>query len=254
MKPDRPDRPLIVFDVEATGVDPAKDRIVSLAALRMCELEDPQPQTMSLIFNPQVEMSEDVIAIHGISNLTASIHGTFVDGAVQVYSFFAGCDLAGFNLINFDVPILYEEFARAGIEWDLDGVRILDAGNIFKKKEQRTLAAAVKFYCGGEHTGAHNADADVMATLAVLKAQLKRYPDLGEMTVEQLAEFSRFDNRVDLAGKIIRNAQGEPVYNIGKSKGVRVVDDWGFGYWMLDKDFTSETKSVIRRILAPPIN
>lgn len=251
-------RPIVFFDIEATGTDVAQDRIVTLAAVKMPDLG---PQVLSsleqlaVVANPGFPMSDEVVAVHGITNERAAQFPPFGDSAERVMEFFKGCDLAGFNLLNFDVPILWEELYRNGHELDLSGVRIIDAGNIFKKKEERTLAAAVRFYTGGEHTGAHDALADVEATINVLVAQRMQYPDLGEMDLDALAKFSRMEDRdgerVDLVGKIVRRkSDGVPVYNFGKAKGVPVTDDPGFGWWMLRQSFvTAETKSVVRRLL-----
>lgn len=243
-------RPIVFFDLETTGTDVAKDRIVSLAFEKYNKLGDFLTEQYYQIFNPGILMSDEVVACHGITNEEAQGHLPFRDSAKGVYDAIQGCDLCGYNLLNFDVPMLWEEFHRAGITWDLTGVRIIDAGNIFKKKEERKLSAAVKFYCAGkEHLYAHNAAGDTSATVAVLEGQLKRYDDLAKMSIGELAEFSRFDDRVDLAGKIVRDKDGDPSYAIGKSKGKKVKDDLGFGYWMLDKDFSAQTKLVLEKII-----
>lgn len=241
-------RPIVFFDLEGTGTDVAKDKIVSVAAVKMAP-NSMMRQKIEARINPGVAMSEEVMAIHGITNeMVASAH-KFDHYAQPIHEFMIGCDLAGFNLFNYDIPLLWEELYRCGIEWNLSGVNVIDAGNIFKKKEERTLSAAVKFYCGREHDGAHEALADVHATIDVLEAQMNRYPDMKAMDVGAVAEFSKFDNRVDLAGKIVRDANGDPVYNIGKSKGVKVKDDLGFAYWMLGRDFTANTKSTLQKII-----
>lgn len=238
-------KPLCVFDIEGTGTDVAKDRIVTLAAMRV------EPKTVLSCqwqINPCVQMSEEVIAVHGITNETAAQWKPFETYAGDVFQFINGCDLAGFNLLNYDVPLLWEELNRCGIEWSLESVRVIDAGNIFKKKEERTLSAAVQFYLERNHDGAHEAQADVTATADVLDAQLLRYTDLRAMTLDELAVFSRFDDRIDLAGKIVRGKDGRPTYNIGKVRGVAVEDDPGFADWMLNKDFSANTKATIRAI------
>lgn len=239
-------RPLCVFDIEGTGTDVAKDRIVTLAVMRI------EPSTVlsrQWQVNPGVQMSDEVIAVHGITNEQVAQWEPFENHAKEIFTFLSGCDLAGFNLLNYDIPLLWEELNRCGIEWSLASARILDAGNIFKKKEERTLSAAVQFYLERNHDGAHDAQADVTATADVLDAQLFRYADLRAMTIDELASFSRFDDRVDLAGKIVKGKDGRPTYNIGKVRGVAVEDDPSFADWMLSKDFTANTKSVIRTIL-----
>lgn len=244
-------KPLVFFDIESTGVDVAKDRIVSICFHRFAEFRDiPNARTTwASLFNPGIPIPPEATECHGITDEMVMFEPDFKDLAETVHAIVRGVDLAGYNLINFDIPLLWEELYRAGIEWDLAGVRVIDAGNIFKKKEERTLSAAVKFYCGHEHDSAHTADGDVAATVKVLGAQLARYPDLGAMDIDKLAEFSQFDKRADLAGKIVLNEAGDPVYNIGKSKGVRVVDDPGFGIWMLGKDFSEQTKQLLRKLL-----
>lgn len=242
-------RPIVFFDLETTGLDVANDRIVSIALRKytsiggFCELE------FYTIVNPGIPIPAEATKVHSITNEEAAKWPTFRTIAPQLYRDIDGCDIGGYNVINFDIPFLWEEFFRNDFVLDVSSVNIIDPGNIFKKKEERVLSAAVKFYFGREMGGAHNAATDIRETVNVFEAQLKRYSDVGAMTPEQLAEFSRFDNRVDLAGKIVRNEKGEPVYNIGKAKGKRVVDDLGFGYWMLGKDFTQETKLAVQRLL-----
>ena len=237
---------LCIFDVECTGLDVAKDRVVSLSVAKL----GTSGQSMFDFFvNPGIPMSEEVIAVHGITNEEAAEWEPFERQVAQIWEVIRDCDLAGFNLLNYDIPILWEEFYRCGIVWELSGIRIIDVGNIFKKKEERTLSAAVQFYLGREHEGAHNAQDDVTATLEVLNAQLERYADLRSLSLEELATFSLFDERLDLAGKIVKGKDGRPTYNIGKARGTAVEDDLGFGYWMLGKDFSANTKSVLRGIL-----
>lgn len=248
-------RPIIFFDVESTGNDVAKDRIVSLAYKKFDSFGAPHSEVFNQIFNPGQTMTAEVIAIHGITNEQATQSPPFSEFMPRLGEAFTGCDLAGFNLTNFDVPILWEEFYRCGFFWDLDGIHIIDAGNIYKKKEPRSLPEALKFYCGREHTTAHSALGDVDATFDVFIGQLDRYKDLAAMAsihenaTEELARFSRMEDRVDLAGKIVRDKDGDPVYNIGKSKGVKVKHDPSFARWMLGKDFSVQTKLVLEKIL-----
>lgn len=239
-------KPIVFFDIEATGVDPAKDRIVQIAAK---EFFDGGSANFFRNVNPCMPIPKEASDIHGITDEMAAGYPAFNEFAKELHEFMLGFDLGGFNLLNFDVPLLWEEFFRCGIRWDLAGVNIVDVGNIFKKMEERTLSAAVKFYIGEEPEGAHNADVDAFNTWRVFNAQLMRYKDLKQLGIEELAKFSRFDERADLAGKIVYNAAGVPCYNIGKAKGTPVLDDTGFGMWMLNKDFTQNTKEVLRGIL-----
>jgi len=243
------ERPIIFFDIESTGTDTQKDRIVTLCAHRY-EEDFEKFSTLSLLCNPGILMSEEVIACHGITNEKVADAPPFAKVAVRVYQFFVGCDLGGFNLINFDVPMLWEEVNRCGLQLDLSAIHVVDVGNIFKKKEERTLSAAVKFFCGRDHVAAHSADGDVAATMDVFFAQQARYQDLIGMDVPRLAAFSRMDERIDLAGIVVRNKQGEAVYGTKRNRGVRLADDPGYAQWMLRSDFSEQTKQVIRSLLA----
>lgn len=238
---------LIFLDIEATGPSPDRDRLVQLS---MMKWDGGIVEWHDVLCNPGVIMSDEVIAIHGITNEMVADLPTFPHFAKDVHEFLIGCDLGGYNLLNYDVPMLWDELYKAGIDWDIyNGTKIVDIGNIFKKKEERSLRAAVEFYCSREHVGAHGAKADTQATLDVFLAQCERYPDINAMTVTELAEYSKFNERLDLAGKLIKGVDGRPTYNIGKARGVAVEDDIGFSHWMLRKDFSANTKFVLNRIL-----
>lgn len=239
-------KPIICFDLEATGPDPAMDRIVQFAARRL-----PDGYSVDWLINPGRPIPVEVSEIHGITDADVADLPGFEQRAKSIHSFFQGCDLLGFNLSNFDVPLLWEEFHRAGIEWDLSDTRILDAGTLFKRREERTLSAAVQFYCGRAMEDAHNAMADVDATIDVWHAQMQRY-ELSGADREKLETESNYEEkRVDLAGKIIIGKDGRPTYNIGKVKGTAVEDDPGFGHWMLARDFSQNTKMHLTKILYP---
>jgi len=243
-------RPLAFFDIESTGTDVAADRVISLAVVKhFPDIEFSDPQEVSILVDPGIPIPAESSKVHGITDEMVKRCPPFSHHAPELIALLAGCDIAGFNCINFDVPLLWEEFSRAGIEWDLTGVTIVDAGNIFKLKEPRTLSAACHFYGTPVLEDAHNALADTRATANVLTGQLRRYEDLRGMSISDLGKYSQFDNRVDLAGKIVRNEARQPVYNFGKAKGVPVVDDAGFGHWILRNQFTSNTKSVVSKIL-----
>jgi DNA polymerase-3 subunit epsilon len=256
-------KPIIFFDIESTGTDVAKDRIITLAAKKISSLSGFVEGELSISVNPGIRIPAEATECHGIKNEDVANFPLFQKVSNTVFGFFKDCDLAGFNLLNFDIPILWEELHRAGIDWDLETskTRVIDVGNIFKKKEPRTLVAAVGFYCGREHNGAHNAMADVDATLDVFLVQRQRYPDIEKIepsfddetiahdTVSALSKFSLMDDRIDLAGKLVRDADGDAVYAIGKSKGVKVKDDPSFAYWMLGRDFSAQTKMVLNRLL-----
>lgn len=243
-------KPLLFFDTETTGVDPAKDRIISLSFA--CFLPSGAVVKRDYKFNPGIPIPADATAIHGIKNEDVEFEDEFQTSGHAIFKAFDGSDLAGYNLLDFDIPILWEEFHRCNIAWDLSKVAVIDACNIFKKKEPRNLENAIRFFCGREHESAHTADGDVSATIDVLDAQISRY-GFDPADLSKLAELSRYDNRIDLAGKLVRNEKGEAVYNIGKAKGKRVVDDPGFGRWMLKQEFTQETKQHLYKLVGGPV-
>ena len=248
-------RPLASIDIEATGIDISKDRIVHLAIFKL--IPDPKSPSLPYMeqkqiwkFNPGFPMSDEVIAVHGITNEVASTYEPMDSlDAKNIDEWCEDCDLVGFNSNNFDIPLLWEEMYRVGHKWDITTKHRIDVGNIFKIREERTLTAAMKFYCGKDHSGAHDALADATANLQVLDGQLARYKDLEGFDVEALAKMSAYDQRVDLAGIIVRNKDGIPVFNTKRNRGVPVRDDIGYARWFLKSDFTQNTKAVIEDLL-----
>ena len=242
-------RPIVFFDLETTGVDTAKDRIVEISMVKVMPNGDEIVRTR--LINPQMHIPEEATAIHGITDDDVKEQPTFAQIAKSLSQFIEGCDFGGFNSNRFDLPMLVEEFLRAGVDVDFKNRKFVDVQNIFHKMEQRTLVAAYKFYCDKDLTDAHSAEADTRATYEVLKAQLDRYPDL-ENDVAWLSEYSSHTSNVDFAGRIIYNEQGVEVFNFGKYKGQAVVDvfrrDPGYYSWMLQGDFTLNTKQVLTRI------
>lgn len=247
-------RPLISLDIEGSGGDASEARIVQLGIVKLFPPlpllnEDGRTVSLNLIVNPRRVMSDEVIAVHHITNEYAAKFHPFEEVAEQVFNFITGCDFIGFDLLNYDVPLLWEELYRAGITWDTSETRFIDVANIFKKKEERSLAGALRFYCGKQHQDAHDAIADARATIEVFDAQLTRYPDLMRLTLDDLTTFSHHEKRLDLAGKIVEGPDGRPVYTIRRMRGVAVEDDPSFAEWMLNRDFTVNTKLVLRKIL-----
>jgi DNA polymerase-3 subunit epsilon len=235
---------LFSIDLEATGTDPVCDRIIQIGIVAH------DGPCFSTLINPGVPLKPVITELTGITDAMLAEAPAFADVADAVLAALGDSDLVGFNLWQFDLPLLSEELGRCGLEFDWRCRNIIDAGVIFKKKEERTLSAAVEFYCGRKHVGAHGALADATATQDVLSGQLAKYSDLAQLSREELAKFSVFEPRVDLAGKLSRNAEGEVVYNFGRNtKGVRVVDDPGFAQWILDRDFPRDTKAVLAQIL-----
>ncbi len=259
MKPLELERPLIVFDIESTGVDVVADRIVSLAALKIIPedfVRAAERIENEWLFNPGRPIPAEVTAIHGIDDAKVKNCPIFGRMATEIHSFFSGADLCGFNLLNFDVPMLAEEFSRCGIDWKLDGVKIVDASEIFRRKEPRTLTAAVSKFCGREHEDAHDAMADIRATLDVLNGQRAFYPDIGELNLAGLAAYSSSEEfkgkparRLDLAGYLIADSDGIARYTLRKVRGIAVTDDTGFGEWMLRNSFPADTKRVLLNLL-----
>ncbi len=241
--------PLLFFDIESTGLNVATDRIVELCAVKVMPNGDTETKTRRL--NPTIPISPEAMAIHGISDDDVKDCPTFAQVAKSLAQWMAGCDFAGYNSIKFDVPMLAEEFLRAGVEFDFRKRKLIDVQNIFHKMEQRTLSAAYKFYCHKELENAHSAEADTLATYEILKAQLDRYPEL-ENNMEFLAEFSSKSKLLDYAGRIILNDKDVPVFNFGKHKGVPVTDvltrEPSYYSWIMNGDFTLDTKKVLTEI------
>lgn len=241
--------PLIFFDLETTGVNISKDRIVEISLIKV--MPNGQEIEKTLRINPEMPIPAEATAIHHITDEDVKDAPTFRQIAKELGKFFEGCDIAGFNSNKFDIPLLMEEFLRADVNIDLAKHRFVDVQTIFHKMEQRTLVAAYKFYCDKNLEDAHSANADTKATYEVLKAQLDRYPEL-KNDVEFLSSFSSHNRNVDLAGRIIYNEQKVPVFNFGKYKGVPVEEvlrkDMGYFGWMMNGDFPLNTKQVLTNI------
>lgn len=239
-------RPLAFFDIESTGLDTATDKIVSISILKV--MPDYSTIKKTALLNPKKPIDPKATEVHGITNEMVADKPSFSQVSKSLHEFISECDLAGYNSNNFDIPLLCEEFLRCEIDFPTKDTKFIDVGNIFKKKEERTLSAAVKFYCNREMENAHDAEADIQATYDVFLGQFNKYPDIPK-TVEELAEFSSFEKRVDFAGKIALDEDGDYIYNFGKSKGVKIKKDPSFAYWMLGKDFTRNTLKCVREIL-----
>ena len=242
-------RPIVFFDLETTGVDTAKDRIVEVSMIKIMPSGEEVVRTRRI--NPQMHIPEQATAIHGITDEMVKDEPTFAQIAKSMAQFIEGCDFGGFNSNRFDLPMLVEEFLRAGVDVDFKRCKFIDVQNIFHKMEQRTLVAAYKFYCDKDLQDAHSAEADTRATYEVLKAQLDRYPDL-QNDVASLADFSARGETVDYAGRIVYNDKGEEVFAFGKHKGRRVSDVFeqepSYYSWMMNGDFPLYTKKVITEI------
>ena len=248
--------PLVFFDLETTGINITRDRIVEISILKVHP--NGKEETRTRRINPEMPIPPESTAIHGITDDDVKDCPTFKQVAKSFADFLEGCDMAGFNSSRFDVPLLTEEFLRAGVDFDASKRKFIDVQIIFHRKEQRTLEAAYAFYCNKKLDNAHSAEADVLATYEVLKSQLDRYSDL-ENDVNFLSkEYSSFNNNVDLAGRIILNDKGVEVFNFGKHKGKSVTEIFkkepSYYSWMMDGDFPLNTKQVLTKIRLRDIN
>ena len=242
-------RPIVFFDLETTGVDTARDRIVEISLVKV--MPDGREIVKTRRINPGMHIPAEASAIHHITDEDVKDCPQFAQIAKSLAQFLEGCDFGGFNSNRFDLPVLVEEFLRAGVDVDFKRRRFIDVQNIFHKMEQRTLVAAYKFYCDKNLEEAHSAEADTLATYEVLKAQLDRYPEL-QNDVAALAEFSTRDKTADYAGRILINEKGEEVFGFGKYKGRKVEEIFdsepSYYAWMMNGDFPLYTKKVITEI------
>lgn len=242
-------RPLVFFDLETTGLSVSNDRIVELSYLKV--FPDGEEESRTMRFNPGIPISRQASEVTGITDDDVKDKPRFAERAAELAEVFSDCDIAGYNSDKFDVPLLVEEFLRAGVAFDIDKARRIDVQTIYHKKERRTLSAAYRFYCDKELENAHSALADTRATYEVLEAQLERYDDL-QPDVAMLAAYSKQTRNVDLAGRMVLDEGGNVVFNFGKYRGRRVLDvlrtDPGYYSWMMQGDFTQNTKQVLTRI------
>ena len=241
--------PLVFFDLETTGIDIAKDRIVEISMVKVMPNGEEIVKTRRI--NPGMPIPPESTAIHGITDEDVKDCPKFKEIAKSLAAQIEGCDLAGFNSNRFDIPMLAEEFLRAGVDVDLNRRKFIDVQTIFHKMEQRNLTAAYKFYCNKDLANAHSAEADTMATYEVLKAQLDRYPEL-ENDVNFLSKYSSFTNNVDFAGRMVYNEKGQEVINFGKYKGRLVEEvlksDPSYYAWIMNGDVPLNTKKMLTEI------
>ena len=239
-------RPLVVFDIESTGVSPRTDRIIELAAIKV--QVDGTEESKCWLLNPSVHIPEETTAIHGISDEDVKDCPTFAEKSREIFAFFEGCDLSGFNADRFDIPCLEEEFARAGFNFAESRRRHVDVQRIYHRKEPRDLSAAVRFYLGRSHDGAHGAEADTAATLEVLKAQFGRYPDVPR-DVDALDEWIAPHDPLNAdRGGLFRWKNGEWTVNFGKKKGESLkrimLNEPNYLRWMVKGDFAAEARMI----------
>jgi DNA polymerase-3 subunit epsilon len=249
------DRPICFFDLETTGAKVGKDRIVEIAILRV-DTNNQESQRVWRI-NPEMDISPQATQVHGISNQMVEKEPNFAHYSNEIYQFIKGCDLAGFNAIKFDIPILVEELIRADIDFDFSRIRMIDSQVIYHKKEPRNLSAALKFYCNKDLENAHSALDDTIATYEVFKAQLDRYDDL-EPDMDFLSEYTKRNNNLDFAGKIRIDLDNDAIFAFGKYAGQKVTDvfksDKGYYSWIMKGDFPEYTKKIFTKLKLSLIN
>ncbi len=240
-------KPLVFFDLETTGTNIATDRIVEISAIKL--YPDGSQEILTKRINPGMPIPAEATAIHGISDDDVKDNPSFKEVAEDFYKMMHGCDIAGYNIIRFDIPLLVEEMLRVGIsDFPAPDTNFVDAMSIFHNYEKRDLEAAMLFYCNKGLEGAHSAESDTKATVEVFLAQVDKYnlpADLNE--IQKIC--TNGNEIIDFAGKFSRNSAGDIVFTFGPQKNKKVTDERGFAIWMLDKDFTKDTKEKAKMIL-----
>ena len=248
-------KPICFFDLETTGIDIGKDRIVEISIFKVFPNGNKESKTW--LVNPTIPIPAQTTAVHGITDEKVANEPTFNELAAQVYNMIKDSDLAGFNSDRFDIPLLAEEMLRAGVDFDMKNRVSVDVQTVFHKMEERTLSAAHKFYCGKTLENAHSAEADTMATYEILKAQLDRYPEL-ENDMKSLSEFTTRKKIADFAGMIAFDKDDEEIFTFGKHKGVKVdkilETEPGYFSWIQNADFPLYTKKVLTAIKLRKLN
>lgn len=242
-------RPLVFFDLETTGTNIIHDRIVEISVVKL--MPDGQVHERTRRINPEMPIPAEATAIHHITDADVASEPTFRQVAASLAQFLAGCDIAGFNSNRFDIPLLDQEFARCGVDFDISRARFIDVQTIYHKKEPRTLVAAYKYYCDKNLEEAHSALADTRATMEVLMAQLEKYDDL-PTELNALSEYSSPNRNVDLMGRLVYDDQKREVINFGKYKGRLAEEvlaaDPGYYSWIMQGDFAQNTKNAFTRV------
>jgi len=249
-------KPICFFDLETTGTNPGKDKIVEIAVLKL-DINN-QKKEMVWRINPECPIPEEASSIHGITDEMVKDQPTFKHYSKEIHNFIEGCDLGGYNIDKFDLPLLVEEFIRSGIDVSsFVKVKTVDVQTIFFKKEPRDLSSALKFYCNKDHGNAHTALDDTIATYEVLLSQLDKYDDL-EPSVDFLSTLTKRNKSIDFAGRIIEDDDGDAIFNFGKHKGKKVkeilTEEKGYYSWKMNSDFPEYTKKIITQVKLGLIN
>lgn len=256
---------LVFFDLESTGLNIMRDRIIQFAGIKYFA-DGSEPEELEMLVNPGIPIGLSAMEVHGIKPQDVARKPTFDQVAKQIFDFFGKADLGGYNISRFDVPMLMEEFARAGINFDVGKRKFVDVQRIFYKMEPRNLRAALRFYCGKEMENAHDAMADVRATVDVLKGQIDKYSDVdhidddGNVTetpvrndMEVLHDFTQDTDTIDVTKRLKRNDQGEVVFNFGKYAGETLESAFkkepNYAHWILNKEFSVQVKNIVRNTL-----
>lgn len=258
------DKSLVFFDIESTGLNVLKDRILQIALIKYDKGKS-QPEELFLLINPGVPISDEAFAVHGISNDMIRNKPTFSQLGQEIYDFIGDADLAGYNSDRFDIPMLIEEFNRIGLDFDISRRRLIDVQKIFYKMEPRTLKAAYRLYCGGDLADAHDALADARATVEVLKGQIKRYENVDYIDgdgfvhpapikndIVSIASFISDESMLDVTQRLKYNAKGEVIFNFGKYAGHIVAEVFksepNYYHWIMEKDFSAQVKQIVKKI------
>ena len=244
-------KPIVILDLETTGTDTVKDRVVQFAGLRFDTDFITPSQKVDILINPEMPISPNATAVHGITDQDVALKDTFKEQAHFLFDFLKDADYGGFNHLKFDIPMLSEEFGRCALEWPAKGSKFLDSMLVYKAMEKRDLPAALRFYCGEDHEGAHNAFADIVATHKVILAQMGCYEETSDP--DKYTDFCTDKNSLDFAGKIVLDENGVAIYAFGKDKGKSVTAHPGFGLWMLKNDFPTNTKNIVRALIKSPL-
>lgn len=260
-------RPLAFFDLETTGISITQDRIVEISVIKLHP--DGSEDVRTMLINPTIPIPEEPSSIHGIYDEDVLDAPTFKEVAKSWDDFLKGCDLAGYNLVKFDIPVLVEEFLRAGIDFDIDSRKIVDAQKIFYKMQPRTLVAAYEFFCGKDLTNAHSAEADTRATMEVLMAQVEKYDGVeiknkdGEPEIPVTNDINKLhelsiSNQADVAGRLAYNDKKEIVFNFGKHRFKTVeavlIEEPNYYNWIMKGDFPLQTKNILTKIKLGSLN
>ena len=259
------DKDIVFFDLEATGLNVIRDRIMQVGAIKYFK-DGRNPEELEMLINPGILISEEAFNVHGIGPKDVANKPTFAQVADKLYNFFGDADLGGYNCTRFDVPMLMEEFVRAGFDFDISNRRIIDMQRIFYKMEPRTLKAALKFYCDKEIEDAHDAMADVRATIDVFKGQLKMYDGVDYVDADQnitsapivndmqaLHDFTQDPKSLDVTNRLKMNEKGVIVFNFGKYTGQSVKEILGrdkpYYHWIMNKEFSAQVKNIVKKLM-----